>query len=755
MTDLAAPPPAGLAFLVEPNPAMYDPETAQRERDRLLAERAARSTRLADLAARIATDQRLHDRLTGWRDTYPPGRIDQLRDRHRQAQAALAEVQAELAAAQAQLDELEQREQARQESLTGLHGAEAAAATRSDRLAALAAQAARVAGWQAEARAARTAAGDADRAAAGHRTDADRLRGQAASARTTAGDHRRTAAGCREQLAGIPGAGDVDESTPVPPEPVAELRSGYEAVAAAYEKVQVGGDLRAELDQAEREAVGTRAAVEQLAAHLRESATRLLRDPDGADAASRAAATDRARRAVDDLDAQHNQQTEVVGELRSRYEQASPQEVSLDPYGRPHDIAHGEQLAARAEADWETARAGYERAQARHSELQGQATRADEAARGFTAHLDALASVADADAGSEPFGGTDAEARGRRTELMDALGAAMRERDEREREVRLATDALASYATQERFEKVTSPVRRQITTVERERLPSYAADWEGALRPRLRTLEDDLAQIERHRASIVDRLGGMVGQALRTLQTAQRLSRLPDGLGDWSGQEFLRIRFTEPDPAVLAERLGRVVDDAATTGEGKGGGRRDGLSLLLRGVQAAMAPKGVRVEMLKPDAVLRTERVRVAEIGDVFSGGQLLTAAIILYCTMAHLRANERGYTRQPHAGVLFLDNPIGRASAGYLLELQLKVAEALNVQLIYTTGLFDVNALSVFPLIIRLRNDADLRAGLKYLSVEPHLGATLQRLPEPDGTATVTGTRLFRRPPPDRQPAP
>ena len=47
--------------------------------------------------------------------------------------------------------------------------------------------------------------------------------------------------------------------------------------------------------------------------------------------------------------------------------------------------------------------------------------------------------------------------------------------------------------------------------------------------------------------------------------------------------------------------------------------------------------------MLKPDAVLRDERVRMAEISDVFSGGQLLTAAIILYCTMAWLRAAEHG----------------------------------------------------------------------------------------------------------------
>jgi hypothetical protein len=88
--------------------------------------------------------------------------------------------------------------------------------------------------------------------------------------------------------------------------------------------------------------------------------------------------------------------------------------------------------------------------------------------------------------------------------------------------------------------------------------------------------------------------------------------------------------------------------------------------------------------------------------------------------------------------------------SAHYLLELQLHVAEALGVQLIYTTGLMEANALRVFPLIVRLRNDADLRAGLKYLQVEERIAEQL-----PDGyansadvgTDALTAVRFFRRP--------
>lgn len=193
-----------------------------------------------------------------------------------------------------------------------------------------------------------------------------------------------------------------------------------------------------------------------------------------------------------------------------------------------------------------------------------------------------------------------------------------------------------------------------------------------------------------------------------------------------------------------------MIDEATSAAVRKNSDlRRDGMSLLLRGVAAALQPRGVAVEILKPDAVLRAERVPVGQMGDVFSGGQLLTAAIALYCTMAALRSNDRGRDKQRHAGTLFLDNPIGRANATYLLELQRAVADALGVQLLYTTGLFDTTALAEFPLVIRLRNDADLRAGLKYISVEEHLRPGLPQ-PDPSGEAVhgqITATRMYRRP--------
>lgn len=113
---------------------------------------------------------------------------------------------------------------------------------------------------------------------------------------------------------------------------------------------------------------------------------------------------------------------------------------------------------------------------------------------------------------------------------------------------------------------------------------------------------------------------------------------------------------------------------------------------------------------------------------------------------MAALRANDRGRIANPHSGVLFLDNPIGRANAGYLLDIQRGVAEALGVQLIYTTGLFDAEVLAGFPVLVRLRNDADIRANRKYVTAERSVNSHWDSLGGPDGTARLSATRMIVR---------
>lgn len=384
--------------------------------------------------------------------------------------------------------------------------------------------------------------------------------------------------------------------------------------------------------------------------------------PDGADAASRAAAAERLRFALESLAARVEQAVRRVGELKQAYSTYTRQERSLDPYGRPRDIAHGEELIGQAEADHSTARDTHNRIQSTRLSLQARVEQTKSTVEGFQSLLDSLTGVAPGAGGTQaqPFPLGLGEARAQRNESLREVTEAERMHNEARDRVRAAADSLAQYAQDARFDDVRSPVRKQILSVNRDTMPEHGQQWEDALKPRLRSLTDELEQIGEHRSAIVTRLHGLVDNALRTLRQAQRLSKLPAALGEWAGQEFLRFQFTPSEPAALQEHLGQVIDDtAATVRDDTQRQRLDGMAILLKGVFAAM-PKGVTVEMLKPDNVLRNERIHVAQVKDVFSGGQHLTAAIVLYCTMAALRANERGKSSRTHAGVLFLDNPIG-----------------------------------------------------------------------------------------------
>ncbi|WP_407563448.1 hypothetical protein [Streptomyces sp. 184] len=543
------------------------------------------------------------------------------------------------------------------------------------------------------------------------------------------------------------------------------LREAYRAASQVYEKVGVGADLRAEQARAESEESAALAELNRLSNKVRTRAATLLAGPDGADAPSRQAAAARAESVVHLLESRSAAASETLGRLRGDAERLAPEgrdaHTELPGDLVPDGAEHAQALLRSAAATAAKRADELAAATAAHAELRRACAAAEDAAGAFaeTAAMlrDLLRGPAageeqdEAAREAEPFPGGLDGARQAAAESRRSLRGCAADLATAESALRDACDVLVRHANSTRYEQVRTPARQQIRELPAAALPEHAAAWAAAFAPRLRVLTDELAQLERNRDGIVDRLRGLVESGLATLRAAQRLSRLPEGLGEWSGQEFLRIRFEDPDQATLSERLGEVIDEATRAAVRKNSDlRRDGTTLLLRGVDAAMAPRGVAVEILKPDAVLRAERVPVGQMGDVFSGGQLLTAAIALYCTMAALRGNDRGDDRHHHAGTLFLDNPIGRANATYLLELQRAVADALGVQLLYTTGLFDTTALAEFPLVIRLRNDADLRAGLKYITVEEHLrpGLPAQREGEEPSVGEVTATRIFRRPP-------
>ncbi|MEU0333807.1 hypothetical protein [Streptomyces sp. NPDC006193] len=755
---------AGDVFLVPPNPAMHDEHAADEERQALRERAMQRDEEIRALAARLGKDRELAARLASWRTGCPAGRLTELARAAQEARAFAEEAEAELA--EARTVRAEADEQAAEATQLRDERQEAAQKARraADALAGLAHRLRERAGWQAKLRELADEAAESEARAQSCLERARAADEDRRAAQRAADDARRTARALRAERSEIAGAPDdlPAEDADAPKASLPALREAYRTASQVYEKVGVGADLRAEQARAESDESAARAELDRLSNKVRTRAEQLLQSPDGSDGPSRQAAAARAEELVHLLETRMSSASEQLGRLRGEAERLAPEdgEAHTELPGElvPRDAEHAQALLRTATAELAARTEALAEAREAHAGLQEAHRAAEDAAGGFDEIAAMLRDLLrehtpeEEQEEQEPYPGTLEEARQSAAEARRSLRGCAADLSAAEAAVREASDVLVRHANSTRYEQVRTPARQQIRELPASALPEHAQKWADAFAPRLRVLTDELAQLERNRDSIVDRLRGLVESALATLRSAQRLSRLPEGLGEWSGQEFLRIRFEEPDQATLTERLGEVVDEATRAAVKKNSDlRRDGMSLLLRGVAAALQPKGVAVEILKPDAVLRAERVPVGQMGDVFSGGQLLTAAIALYCTMAALRSNDRGRDKHRHAGTLFLDNPIGRANATYLLELQRAVSDALGVQLLYTTGLFDTTALAEFPLVIRLRNDADLRAGLKYISVEEHLRPGLPPQPQPGETvhSEITATRMFKRPAP------
>ncbi|GIG93175.1 coiled-coil domain-containing protein [Plantactinospora endophytica] len=757
----------GEQFVVQPNPALFDAEAAEIKRGQLRETMELRGSEINSVTATLTSLREVQTELAAWRRRCPAGRLDELRETLTTRRQELADAESAdgiaVAAAEAAATLCERIE----DELRDLRPVERAAADRAGELDRLATAIA-----ASEEQRKRLPEID-DAITLGERTaeeltqQRDRAQEQAIEAALAAENASARAERHRAEM------GDVVTSTgehaaTVPADGIPTLRSAYQAAAAAYAAVEVGQDLRAAADTADSDAARLRADVNGHDPDDIARASELLRSPDGADATGRQAAIARTKRERTRCDEAMSAAKEKVGVVTGELKAVTPSDnrnvwIQLPEERRPTSVEHGRQLLTAAIVDQRAGQQRYEESFAEATRLQQRAGDAGEATRAFGAVGEPLAARldqpdADLDTGSvEPYAGTSEQARIAAAAAQERLRETMAAERSAHQEVIRLVDVAVRLASEPKFEAMTNVARRALVGLDREQLAARADEFATQLEQRLATLTSDLDSASRHRKLIVDRLAALVDGALKTLRTASRLSKLPAGLGEWEGKEFLRIRFAEPDPSLLTARVGEVVDELSATATGRAGNapapKRDGLALLLRSIEAAV-PKGFLVDLLKPDAVLRDERVPIENMNEVFSGGQELTAAIVLYCTMAALRANERGQIRARHSGVLFLDNPIGKASAEYLLELQQGVAAALGVQLVYTTGLSDDRALSAFPLWVRMRNDADLRAGLKHIRVAE---VVRRQLPEPfpdndlapSGTAlgTVTATRVYRRP--------
>jgi hypothetical protein len=236
----------------------------------------------------------------------------------------------------------------------------------------------------------------------------------------------------------------------------------------------------------------------------------------------------------------------------------------------------------------------------------------------------------------------------------------------------------------------------------------------------------DLRVLDHHRSILRDSLLSLCRDQRRLLREVWRSSRLPDGLGDLSHQPAIKIRFDDAPDDEAAARLAHRIDTWAVelTGNPKRAKsaevRTRWLADAVRDTVLDRARAGPwSIEILKPRIDGRVLYCPPDRIPVEFSGGQVLTLAVLVYCALSRVRAAHRLGGARP-AGTLLLDNPFGTASAEALIEMQHRLAAHSGVQLVCATGLHDPAVDAAFTghgsVIMKLRNDGDLRRNLSYL---------------------------------------
>lgn len=458
---------------------------------------------------------------------------------------------------------------------------------------------------------------------------------------------------------------------------------------------------------------------------VRRRAAELLDTADGQDPERRSTARARSREAADST-------VRELSNAQSALEQAKEEVKRRTPRDRPRfahlDAEPTTEDEARERAEAEAARAtemsGEVTILSRQAEEADKAAiEADTAVQVFTQRANRLADAAapvEVPDEKTAYGGADADAD--LDAVLDRLTSAVTVAEDARRRADEATHRVRRLASENRFAAIPDAIRDRFTGDDHEVLAQRAAIRAAELRVRRTTIEGQLADIGRDQRLVVVEVAALVRDVLGNLESAHRHSKLPDTLGGWANEHFLRIRFVRPSTDEdLHARIDAVVDRIVAEKS-----KPEGLALLKRCVHEAVAPRGFTVKVLKPNSDLAVEPVDVTHLGK-FSGGEKLTVCVALYCTLARLRAVNRGRGKSALGGTLVLDNPLGTASHVALLRLQRDVAAAHGVQLVYTTGVEDLGAVGQFPNVLRLRNAPGALRTRRYVVLEDRSGSAVE----------------------------
>lgn len=704
LRDLAARPTTDDAHVCLPDPALYDTAAADDERPELEAAVLRREERARRLAKREKGFVAIADELRRFLADHGGGQLDRLGQRQsdleQQRELATTEIERleqearELAemvqTLEREADRLRAEQERARQAQTAIHG------FREEHEGPIAAVRERRTQATADRRAAEEQSRRAEQEVDHHRQRADELRRRHLEQSTEV----RAIATERDGLAHV-----GERRSPPEGLPLDAARSAYETARKQYEGEIRSPEIKARIAVTRETRDDDRRRYDRLARDLDRTAVDRLADRSDLE-------TERER-----LQAfEHEQMYRVtrheadLAQARDRLAEASTLARETDDLPadrpRPEDAARARAMAAELAVAAEHVVQQVADFAEQQTAAEALATARDRDADRCDSSVQALRGVAEgADVGlvDEPDGGIALDM-ARLEEQVERLKGgfllAHREWTRAQREASRRVEAVHRVAHRTEFLDLRAQYQERMKDAG-DKLSADAARLAEELHRRREVVGQALAKLDEDRDLLVTELMHLGDLVHKLLERAQRASVLPSSLEGWAGKPYVRIHFVFPESdeerrARLVPLVDQLVGHAQIPA---------GVELVFRTAVELAGSRGFQVQILKPDTVLRPSPIPL-HLMSTFSRGQQLTAAILLYCTLVQLRARSRGRGHGSHdAGVLILDNPIGTCSNVALLQLQREIAAQMRVQLVYTTGVEDLEALETLPNKVRLRN--------------------------------------------------
>lgn len=263
--------------------------------------------------------------------------------------------------------------------------------------------------------------------------------------------------------------------------------------------------------------------------------------------------------------------------------------------------------------------------------------------------------------------------------------------------------AITKIVLEQKFQMLLPSLSSNLSEIALDEAMTEAKGFEEKIASTIQTYEHDLLSYRDTEEHAVNRLEWLLSTAISLFRRAADKGKVPANVPRFGGYHVLKMNSTvssvpqEQKHMVARRYLERLLEAKRKPESGHALA-----SELVDELRLSLNRNSIGLQIIKPNDVGEMEYTPVHDLRA--SGGQTLTAALLLWVTLCRLRAETMAEGNKALGGVLVMDNPIGTVSHTLFLQVQRSIAEAMGIQLVFTTGLKDFDALGTFPHIIQFK---------------------------------------------------